>query len=753
MTRTRHRDYRFTGTTNTMSCYRITTALAVALLIAFARPLFASEGPPPSASLTGHIVDAETKEPIGWATVTLVELARAERSHRDGSFHFEGIPAGHYTVRVSFIGFETTQRQVDLEADRSADVRIELRVTALSTQTVVVTGDRIRAAATRPSEVITGTRLQQQLGRTLAETIGSEAGVAQRTMGPATARPVVRGLGGDRLQLLEDGAQSGDLSSASSDHAVTIDPLNAERIEIVQGPASLLYTANALGGVVNLVRNRIASVQPDRVHGLASLQGESVNAGYTGGLTLSLPLGPLALQLDGSGRRAGDISTPAGALGNTDYSSYNGSVGLSYVAPWGVAGAAGGMLRTEYGVPAGMPGDEEGVRIAMRREFGEGSVDVLPELSLIRRIELRGSYSRYRHDEIEAGGDVGTAYHLASGEITALAHHDTLGPFAHGSVGLRYEGRSLEATGVSVPPSREQTIAAMAYEEAPFDRLTVRGAIRFDHHVVAPDSDRAASIGFITQRAFDGASGSLALLYDVSSALQLGVTAMRSFRTPTIDELFSEGEHLASYSYEVGNPSLGVETGFGLEAAARYTNDHGHLGLTFFRNDIDGYIYPRNTGDSSAELRLPIYQETGAHVVMQGFEATAEWELIEHVVASGSLSFVRGDIVTEDRPLPTIPPLGGRFGLRYAWRALTIGAELRGAARQERLGEFETPTDGYVVANAFAQVQYLLGSMMHTVVLSVDNATDTEYRNHLSRTKAIMPEPGRNVRLLYRLYF
>lgn len=731
--------------------------LAVLLVVSRA----GAEGPTPpaaaapSATLTGSVTDAETGEPIGWATVGIVELARAERSHRDGAFHFIGIPAGHYTLRVSFLGYQTVELPVMAPADDSVHVVVELHLTALAGQMVVVNAEREKMAAPyRPSETIGGAQLQQQLGRTLAETIAGEAGIAQRTMGPATARPVVRGLGGDRLQLLEDGVGTGDLSSTSSDHAVAIDPLNAERIEIVQGPQSLLYTANALGGVVNLVRHRIPNSLPDRIHGIGSLQGESVNTGYTGGLSASVPIGPIALQLDGSARAAGDIATATGDLANTDYESFNASAGLSYAPSWGFGGLAAGAMRSTYGIPGGFAGaHEEGVRVEMQREFAEAALEVLPEASLFRRVELHGSYSRYQHRELESTGDIGTEYGLLSGEASALAHHDTLGAFTRGSFGLRFEARDLAANGVSIPRTSDVAFGAVAYEERSLDQWTIRGAVRLDHRVLTPDADRSASIGRIERRTFTGASGSLGVLFNSSASMQLGITALRSFRTPTIDELFSEGPHLASYSYEVGNPALDAETGIGIEASARYADERGGLSIAVFRNEIEGYIFPRNTGDTSFRLRLPIYRQTGAHVVMIGGEASAEWELLEHFVASGSISLVEGELVDDDRPLPTIPPLTGRLGLRYAWPWLTLGVAVRAAASQERIGEFEEPTDGYLVADAFAQSQFVLGPVLHSLSLSIDNAANTKYRNHLSRTKSIMPEPGRNVRLLYRVYF
>ncbi|MBC8145455.1 MAG: TonB-dependent receptor, partial [bacterium] len=536
------------------------------------------------------------------------------------------------------------------------------------------------------------------------------------------------------------------MSSTSSDHAVAIDPLNAERIEIIRGPASLLFTSNALGGVVNLVRNRIASTHPDRIHGIASVQGESVNTGFTGGLAASIPAGNFALQLDGSARKAGDIHAGAGTLANTDYDAYNASAGVSYFVPWGFAGAAAGTLATSYGVPGGFAGaHDEGVRVEMKREYLEAALELLPESATVRRVELRGNYSRYEHRELEATGVIGTEYGLLSGELVALVHHDSLGPFTRGSAGARYEGRNLAANGVAIPPTDEIAVAGFVFEEASFDRFTFSGAARVDHRSITPEptGPRTSTIG---PRSFTGASASLGILFDASTTMRFGITAIRTHRTPTVDELFSEGPHLASYSYEIGNPALEAETGLGLEVSARYADDRGHLSLAAFRNDIDGFVYPRNTGRRSFRTQLPIYQQTGAHVVLQGLEAAAEWELLDRFVIGGTLGYVHGAFAESALPLPMMPPLSARLSLRYAFPWLTVGSILHATSAQNRTAEFETPTSGFVRFDVYAQAQFVWGSVLHTVTLTIDNASDTEYRSHLSRTKSIMPEPGRNAR-------
>lgn len=715
------------------------------------------DAPPPAGVLVGRVIDAETKEPIAWATVAITDIHRGDITHGDGGFHLYDLPAGRYSLKVTHLGYQSVVQQVAVGDGDTTVLTIQLTPTPIQGQEVVVSSDRDAGEkrSYEPTEVLSGTKLQQQLGRTLAETLGSEAGVAQQSMGPAPARPVVRGFGGDRLLILQDGERTGDLSATSADHAVTVDPLTAERVEIVQGPASLLYSSNALGGVINVVGERIASSLPDRAHGTASLQGESVNTGYTGGLSLSLPAGPLAVQAEGSARRASDISTPAGELRNTDVATYSGSLGASLIGSWGYAGLGASTYSTDYGVPGGFTGaHRNGVRIELERSRGEARAELLQGKSLLRRLELHAGYTRYHHKEIESNGSVGTEYGVLTGEASATLHHGTLGPFARGAAGIWGEFRDFAAGGGAfIPNTTETNLAGFLYEELPAGDFTVQGALRFDLRVTDPATTGPSAIGEIRKRTFANVSGSASLLYDIGAGLRAGVTVMRSFRPPTIEELLSRGPHLASYSFEVGNPSLDEELGLGTELSLRYNGERGHAGIALFRNALANYIYPRNTGDTSFRLPLPIYQYTGNDAVIEGGELSGEYEVLQGLVAGGTMSYVRGTLRDNGRPLPSIPPLNGRLNLRYRSGPLTLGAAARGAAAQERLGEFEEPTAGYLVYDAFGQYQLSGTSLLHTVVLTLENLADTEYRMHLSRVKSIMPEPGRNLKILYRMYF
>jgi iron complex outermembrane receptor protein len=265
---------------------------------------------------------------------------------------------------------------------------------------------------------------------------------------------------------------------------------------------------------------------------------------------------------------------------------------------------------------------------------------------------------------------------------------------------------------------------------------------------VDPDSD----IGEIRNRSFHSISGSLGVLFNPAPGLTLGASAVRAFRSPDIDELYSEGPHLAAYVFEVGNPSLAGEIGRGLDVFLRFASDRMRGEVTGFYNDIKGYIYGEDT-DRLSRVLLPIYQFQGNDAVFRGFEASVDVDLGRGVALEAVASSVKGSLKDTEQPLPLVPPLKGHTALKYERPQWFVRAEAEAAARQDRIGEFETATDGYAVLNFAAGARLTVGGHLNVVTLSLDNAMDSEYRNHLSRIKEIMPEAGRGLSMTYRVVF
>ena len=714
-----------------------------------------------TGSLAGHVVDAESGQPVGWTTVVIEELERARVSDAEGYFFFANVPPGAYVLQSLHVGYHEARFEVEVVAGDTTHVDLVIGHESLHVEGILVEGERTSPVSPlqTPEVVFSGSKLRQNLSRTIAETIDYEPGIAQRSMGPAPARPVLRGLGGDRLLMVEDGERTGDLSGSSSDHAVAIEPMTTERIEIVRGPRTLLYGSNALAGVVNVVRGYVPSEQPDGFGGSVTYQGESVNRGLSGGLTLEQGLGPLALRFDSSLRNADDIATPHGKLANTDIRTGNASVGLSLVRPWGHVGASGSLYDSDYGIPPDPEGGHpDGVSIDLQRQHLEGRGEILTGPDWLQRLELHHSFSRYQHGEFEASGDLGMEFGVLTHNTGALAHLDRMGPFANGAVGLWYEYRNYAAAGLNfTPPAEEYAGALFTYQEWEHGPWAINAALRVDARRVDPREERdSRRVGRIQTRDFAGVSAGLSNHYRASSGLTLGTTLMRTFRAPGIEELFSEGPHLAAYSYEVGNGALGSERGLGLELFVDYHHEEGHVHLAVFRNAIDGYIFPKNSGERSLRRAdLFLYQTVGEHVLMHGAEVTFDWHVADYWKAAGTLSYVRGHLIDlNDEPLPRLPPLQGHLGLTCEpTEALSATIALRLATEQNRIGEFEKPTEGYAVLDFSGQYYAEWGGRLHTFALTLENATDAVYRNHLNRVKEILPEPGRNLRLLHKIFF
>jgi iron complex outermembrane recepter protein len=696
-----------------------------------------------------------------------VELGRGDLSHRGGDFHFDRVFPGTYTVSAQRLGYAPASATVRVVAGETARVELVMTTSAIELEGLVVTGTgraRLAEETYRPTSVVEGAALRRQLGSSVAATIEREPGIAQRYNGPAAAQPVIRGLSGDRVLVLEDGNRTGDIASTAADHAVTIDPLTAERIEVVRGPAGLLYGSNALGGVINVIREDVPRTLPERLTGMASAQGESVNRGVTAGAEVMAPLGPIAARAELSLRRAGETRTPLGMLPSTEMEGYNLGAGASWVHHHGYIGAAARDYSMSYGVPGTFEGvtipgaHEGGVTIDLRRTTARAEGAWLYEGGPIRSLEATGNYTRFEQTEFESGGFVGTRFGQLTGTANLLARHE------HQNGGLRIEGAagawamgrdfSVSGGATGSHPAQQVAFAGFLYEEFAWRNVGFEAGGRFDWTSIDPVLRGAGDRPGVRTREFSAFSGSAAATFEVQPGVRLGASVARAFRTPSIEELFSDGPHLADYSFNVGNPDLGAEYGHGTDLFVRVTRPRLRFDATVFRNAIRNYIYYAPTGELDPRFnRFPVYRAEADDAVLLGAEGRAQWEVARGFVLDGGASYVRGERAEGDEPLPAIPPLSGQLEGRWEGVRYSLGLGWRGAAEQTRVALPEQPTAAYSLFNATAGMRWTAWDRMHTLTLQVQNLTDVVWRDHLSRIKEVAPQPGRNVQLLYRVNF
>ncbi|MBN2279692.1 MAG: TonB-dependent receptor [Candidatus Marinimicrobia bacterium] len=731
-----------------------------AITLVLGSPVGTSSG----GSLVGHIYDQETGEDIGWTTVLLEEINRSVSAHSDGEYHFFDIPVGKYTLKAFRIGYHDYKSTVEVVENQQIQKDIQLSQKVLFTEEVTVESQRYKKTSDlqQPDIEVSGKKLRENIGLTIAETISSEPGLSQRTMGPAPARPVLRGLSGDRFLMLEDGERPGDLSATSSDHAVAIEPISADRIVIIRGPEAMLYGSNTLGGVINVNRNYIPMMLPHRLTGNFALHSESVNAALASGAKVLFPVGNFALKMDGSRKTASNINTPIGELKNTTIDNNNGSIGVSYFPQKGNIGSAFSFYNSNYGIPPqpdSIGGHPMGVDIRMERQHIETKAEYFPGFDWLHHIELKHSYKRYQHAEFEANGQVGMRFGVLTHDLSMLFHLAEHGVFSRGVFGLWFENRDYATSGLSFTPATvEKSLSLFHYNEHKMGEFAFNFSARYDIKSVEPAVEkiivRADYSNHIHRKIFQNFSGGLSGIFAIRRTCSLGIQLMRSYRAPGIEELFSEGPHLAAYSYEVGHANLKEETGIGSEVFFNIQRENLKFHLAVFRNQIDNYIFPMNTGRTSLRIAsLYLYQYSGEDVVMQGVESSLNWHFTSSFILNYSMGYTEGKIQQNGSYLPQIPPLESNIGLVYEKKALTLGANLKTAMKQDKLGEFENPTGGYAVLDLNVQYYFKMNKFLHTITLTIQNAGDTEYRHHLNRIKEIFPEPGRNVKLLYKVYF
>lgn len=718
--------------------------------------------------IEGIVRDADSSEPLAGALVSVEGTARMAVTHGDGTFHIPVPGPAIYTVRVERLGYQTMSLEMD--ASREEVLLVELDANPITLPGVVVTGSLVARAANealRPTTVFAGEDLQRRLAGSLAETLVSEPGLAVTSMGPGSAQPVIRGLSGDRILMLEDGERVGDQFASGPDHATALDPSSARRIEVIRGPGAILYGSNALGGVINVVRDDVPSSVPHHLTGAFTLQGQSVSNAASGSLNATYGLTDhIAGRLEFTRRTGGDLKTPVGTLKNTSTDLLEFSGGTSWVDDWGHAGATFRYYDNDYGIPGGFVGGHEaGVRVEMERTATRLRGLFRPG-GAFETIEIDAGHTWYQHKEIEPPDILGTLFdrQTVSGEI--LARHASWGPFSSGGVGSRASWESFGfGGGLHTPNSTHTSLAVFALEEVDLEPVRLEAGFRYDWARARPHrEDPSSAIGHIRTRSFAAASGSVGALARVTTNLTVGASLARAFRTPSINELYSEGPHLAAYAFEVGNPSLDTERGTGIDLFARVTANRLNAEMTLFRNSISGYVFPLETGELS-RVRLPIFQFHGEDAVLTGLESAIEWAVVGDLTVEAVASYVRGRVAAKREhqhdvgqlrtlgALPLIPPLQGRFAVGYAPRDWFVEAETRVAARQDRTGPFESATDGYIVFDLSAGIRITVRGRLNVITVRGENLGNTEYRNHLSRVKEIMPEAGRSISVAYRVVF
>lgn len=719
------------------------------------------------------VVQDTSGAPLPNARVSIASLGIATTTNGDGEFTIGSLRPGRYHLTVQLIGYAPAHQDVVVGAGGDAvRVSITLHATALSLSGVVVTAT---PTATDPLDVpqatteLSGDALARRLSSSVAQTLGNEPGISVRYNGPAASAPVIRGLQGDRILVLQDGQRTGDLSSAAPDHAVSMDPLAAERIEVVRGPASLLYGSNALGGVVNVISNDIPLTVPSHLEGYVAGQAESVSPGGALSGALTIPAGQsLAITARGGWRDAQDVRQGGGVrLDNTYSRNYYGVGGLGFSKGDVNAGAVYRGYKFDYGLPSAPDDDEAGVHIeGHRHEVVAKSTMTLPS-SVLGVLDFDGTAQWYSHDEVEASGEIGTSFQLDTRTLD-LTGKTQLGPLS-GAVGVSALFKRYSSTGEEAltPAANSNAGGMFLYQELPLvrdadpdarvPRLQVGG--RYDiYRIDSKEGD--PKFGAARRLSFDSWSGSVGVTVPLGSSVSFGASAARAFRAPTVEELFSNAFHAAAGTYDRGNPDLKAERSRGLDGVLRVQSTRVDGQLAAFYNRIDGYVTVDITGDTTVDGGVvPLNRFAQSDATLKGVEGQLEVTVLPQLVLGVMGDLVRGEL-KGGTPLPFMPAarLGG--SARWKGRRFSLGGDVRHGFAQRRVpppavenDPSAIPTDGYTVLDVSAGFDIVVGDRLHSIVLRADNVTDEQYLDATSRIKGFALQPGRNVALVYKVAF
>jgi iron complex outermembrane receptor protein len=735
--------------------------LLVALISAGASTAVADD----EARIAGVVLSV-AGDPVAGAVVSLPELRRETTTDGDGRFVFENLPEGEYLVGVSSLRFGGAVVRTEA-SDGPADI-IEItldKIVHSGTVSVTAAGvARSLSELTTPVDLLVGDDLQRRKQSTLGETLAQQPGVTATSYGQGSSRPVIRGLGQDRIRILENGLDTGDVSSIGPDHAVSMDPLAAEQVEIVRGPATVLWGANAIGGVVNVLDGRVPDRQASApVSGAVELEYGSNSEKTAGAVKLDGGGGRWAWHLDLYARDQDDYSSPASTssgenghhddgveepekdvIENSWAEAVGATLGGSYVTERGFVGIAFGGYRTDYGIPGhhhhehdmdgqGEVEEEEGVH----SELEQRRVDLHSQLDDpfcgFSALRLSAGWRDYDHEEI-AGDEIGTRFENRWSEVRLDLLNQRVFGF-EGTLGLQYVNRDFAAFGdeAFVAPTDTTKLGAFVFEQTAAEPVGFEFGLRYD------DQDTRTSDAGLPDREFRTWTGSVGVVWDISDNWGLGASLNRPERAPTPEELYSNGPHAATFSYELGNPYLDPEVGNGLETSLRVTYDRFETTFSAFVTRYDGFIYLADTGEEIEGFE--VLQFTQGDAEFKGFELHGHLEILHGSRSHLHLGFSR------------IPPRRGRLALIYMAERWDARIEGWWVDDQLEVAEHETPTPGYEMLNASVGYKIFSGRVVHEFLLRVRNLSNEVAYNHVSFLKYQAPLPGRDVSLVYRVLF
>jgi len=638
---------------------------------------------------------------------------------------------------------------------------------------IVVTANPLGSALfdlVSPVSVLSGKDLSFRQESTLGETLSKLPGISSTYFGPNASRPVIRGLDGDRVRIMQNGVGMLDVSALSPDHATTVDPLVVDRIEVVRGPAALMYGGAAVGGVVNSLDNRIPQSSIKGFTGRVEPRIGGAANERSGAAVLEAGNGLVALHADIASRRTDDLRIPGFArsdrqralddptveqphrrLPNSSLKSDSGAVGASLTLDKGYLGLSYSDMQSNYGTVV-----EPDVRIDMnsKRLGVAGEVNELG--TFVQGVKFKYGYTDYLHNELEKG-EIATTFKNKGYETRIDATHTKLGPFT-GAFGAQLSNTDFAALGAEafLPKVNTDAKAFFIYEEAAFGDIKLTAGGRNEHTTVtsAGDSPTTTRFGAAQARKFSANSGALGALYTFDQNVSLAANLSHTERVPTYAELFANGRHVATGQFEVGDTTLSKEKSNGADVQLRWRSGPHSASISGFYTRFQNYIALIKSGQEQEELAESLFRAVKAE--FYGFETEGKFRVYEK---TGNLDLnLRGDYVRAKNSdtgesLPRITPMRLGAGLDYQLGKFSARLDVSHSFKQDRVAANELSTDGYTLTNTMLNYRFKTPTVNWDAYIKGNNLFNQEARAHTSFLKELAPLPGRGFLIGVRANF
>ena len=704
-----------------------------------------------SGTISGKVVFGGDKSVLHDVSVKINELNKTVFTDDSGTFTIRNIPAGKYTLTAHQEGFANSTITVNVTAGTTASANFELVIAGVNEQVTVSGsgGEETSFESIATVSTVDSTQIVSRAAVGLGDVLENEAGVAKRSGSAGSSRPVIRGFDGDRVMVSTDGVSVGSLASQSGDHSEPVDALAVERIEVVKGPATLLYGSNAIGGVVNAISGHDEGAHPGFRGYFSAIGGtnngqSAVSGGVEYGLKNWMFWGNASAQRTGNYTAGGDF----GEVINSFTRSATSGTGFGYFGSNAFFTTNYSYYQNRYGIPLDFREDDpENRSIRMHRNdlkfnFGLKDMD-----SFITDAKFTIDFSRYQHQELEENV-VGTTFRNNVTSLRGMFEQKKFGVLS-GRFGVQAFKREFSTVGIETlidGPVKQNSIAVFGLEEFKFERFSLQFGGRVENNRYEPSNPE------LPHRSFTGFSGAAGARFDLWKGGAFVANYSHGFRAPALEELYNNGPHDGTLSFEIGNSALGPEISNGIDFSLRHQTEKLKAEVNFYYYGFKNFVFLAPTDDVDEDSGFPFAFYLQGDSRFLGTELSLDVVLHKHLNLLTGLDYVNAEL-TDGRPLPRIPPLRGRIGFDLHYGNFSVRPEFVAVNRQDRVFFDETPTAGYGTVNVTGNYTISKQHVAHIFSVNAFNLNDKLYFNHISFIKEISPEIGRGLRVSYTVRF